>query len=282
MITHEAGVAYGPWRAPTNIAAHAVGGIHHDETARALGMRGGTVAGSIHLEQFPPLLEHVFGPKWWRSGGLSLWFLTPTLHGEPVRCAARLCAGARTEIWMETEAGARVMEGTASLGPDPDSALRRRLAEVKPATDLRLLAGARSGDTGAAGPVRVPAADIDGHLPVITERLPEYETPTRFGGRVVPFNRLVDLFRTVEPSMVQVQGPFVGLYGAIELQFTAGPILADRDYAVEGRVLALGDSPRTETIWYEATLSEDGREVASFLHMSRLLKASSPLWAAPA
>jgi hypothetical protein len=242
-------------------------------------MRGGTVAGSIHLEQFPPLLEHVFGPAWWRMGGLSLWFLTPTLHGEPVRCAAGLRVGDRADIWMETESGARVMEGSASLGPDPESALRRRLAEVKPAADLRMLGRAKPGDTGQATPVRVPAGDIDRHLPVITERLPEYETTDRFGGRVVPFNRLVDLFRAAEPSMVEVQGPFVGLYGAIEVQFLSGPVLADRDYAVSGRILALGETPKTETIWYEAMLSNDGREVASFLHMSRLLKASSPLWA---
>jgi hypothetical protein len=80
--------------------------------------------------------------------------------------------------------------------------------------------------------------------------------------------------------MVEVQGPFVGLYGAIEVQFLDGPVLADRDYAVRGRILALGESPKTETIWYEATLTDPaaGREVGTFLHMSRLLKASSPLW----
>ena len=176
-----------------------------------------------------------------------------------------------------SEAGVRVNEGTASLGPDPDSALRRRLAAVRPAADVRMLADVRVGDTGGAD-VRVPAADIDAHLPVITEPLQAY---TAAGPRAVPFNRLVDAFRAVEPAMIQVRGDFVGLYGAIEVQALDGPVLADRDYRVEGRVLALSETPKTELIWYEATLAHAAgvAPVASFLHMSRLLKASSPLWA---
>lgn len=271
-------VIYGAWRAPTNIAADAAGSIHDDATAQSLGLRGGTVAGSIHLEQFPPLLERVFGEAWWRTGGVSLFFVSPTLDGEPVRTAARRQSVTRAEVWLEAEDGRRVAEGSASLGDDPDSALRRRVTEARPATDLRMLGGVRVGDTGAVGPVRVPEADIDRHLPVITERLPDYERPDRFGGRVVPGNRLVDLFRAVEPAMLQVHGAFVGLYGAIEIQHLAGPVLAERDYTLNGRVLALSESPKTEAIWYEATLSEGGTEVARFLHMSRLLKASSLLW----
>jgi hypothetical protein len=111
-------------------------------------MRGGTVAGSIHLEQFPPLLKHVFGD------GLVAHrrpvALVPDSHApwRAGRCAADIRVGDRAEIWMETESGARVMEGSASLGPDPDSALRRRLAEVKPAGEQRLL-GARGPATRA-------------------------------------------------------------------------------------------------------------------------------------
>lgn len=264
----------GEWRAPTNIAAHAAGSIHDDQTAQALGLRGGTVAGSIHMEQYPPLLLRLFGDDWWRTGGLALWFANATLHGERVRCRAERVDDRRAAVWMETEAGVRVNEGTASLGADPDSTVRRRLATLRPAEDLRLLADVRVGDTGEAS-VRVPAADIDAHLPVITEPLAAYSDPT---ARVVPFNRLVDAFRAVEPTMVKVRGAFVGLYGAIEVQHLAGPVLADRDYHVAGRVLALGESPKTETIWYEAELSDDAGPVARFLHMSRLMKASSPLW----
>ncbi|MCR5879261.1 hypothetical protein [Phenylobacterium sp. J367] len=49
----------------------------------------------------------------------------------------------------------------------------------------------------------------------------------------------------------------------------------------DGRVVALSESPKTEVAWYESNLRDaaDGRAVARLLMMSRLLKASSPLWA---
>ena len=45
-------------------------------------------------------------------------------------------------------------------------------------------------------------------------------------------------------------------------------------------VIAVGESPKTEVTWYESTLRDatDKRVVARMLMMSRLLKASSPLW----
>ena len=50
------GVLVGPIRAPKNSASHlGAGSIHDDATAQKLGFRGGTVAGSLHMEQFPPL-----------------------------------------------------------------------------------------------------------------------------------------------------------------------------------------------------------------------------------
>ena len=43
-----------------NNARHVPGSLHDDATATRLGFRGGTVAGSIHLELFPPLLLKAF------------------------------------------------------------------------------------------------------------------------------------------------------------------------------------------------------------------------------
>ncbi len=58
----------GEWRRPVNTAAHQKGGIHDDDTATDLGFRGGTVAGAIHMEQFPPLLLEMFGADFWQTG----------------------------------------------------------------------------------------------------------------------------------------------------------------------------------------------------------------------
>ena len=62
------GVWVGPVRKPRNSAANEKGSIHDDAVAQKLGFRGGTVAASLHMEQFPPLLLHMFGPRWWECG----------------------------------------------------------------------------------------------------------------------------------------------------------------------------------------------------------------------
>ena len=43
-------------REARNGALEQRGSIHDDATATKLGFRGGTVAGSVHMDQFPPLL----------------------------------------------------------------------------------------------------------------------------------------------------------------------------------------------------------------------------------
>src|SRR5260370_19369486 len=74
-------VLAGPVRTPRNLAAGVAGSIHDDATATALGFRGGTVAGSIHMDQFPPLAPPTFGTGWVEGGGLSLDFPHATPAG---------------------------------------------------------------------------------------------------------------------------------------------------------------------------------------------------------
>src|SRR5260370_12620615 len=82
VMAAESNVIAGPVRRPCNVAAHVQGSIHDDATSTALGFRGGTVAGSIHMDQFPPLLLEAFVPSWFATGSLSLYFLhaTTSLH----------------------------------------------------------------------------------------------------------------------------------------------------------------------------------------------------------
>ena len=65
-------VLAGPVRRPVNASRDAVGSIHDDNTAQTLGFRGGTVAGNIHFEQFPPLMLARFGEEWRKRGGQGL------------------------------------------------------------------------------------------------------------------------------------------------------------------------------------------------------------------
>lgn len=279
-LTEIDGVFSGPVRHPANASKLAAGSIHDDATAQRLGFRGGTVAANIHFEQFPPLLEAVLGADFARTGGLSLYFLSPTTDGEPVQAFARLEAPGRAEVWMQNAEGGRVCEGTAVLaGPDAFSALRQRLNAVRPAEDLRILAKVKVGDTVRDVPARVDSVRGAPRLAMITEDLPRYHAEA--GDRAAPPATAVDALRAVEgPLFAEVQD-FVGMFGAIELQMLNGPILADHDYLATGRVLALSESPKTEIVWYESSLTDpmSGLAVAQMILMSRVLKASSPLWA---
>jgi hypothetical protein len=281
--TEEAGWLVGPWRRPTNNSSHEAGTIHDDATARAHGFRSGTVAGSIHMEQFLPLLEARFGAGWQRTGSLSLCFRQASVDREPVQARIALHPGAdgHTAVAMHTEAGQPVLDGTASASLDDDGAVRRWLRAAKPGATPRILRSLSVGFAARGLPTRVPAADIDRRLPIITEPRPEFTDATGFDGRVLPLSAAVHAMRVIEQRLPLAAGEFVGLFGAIEWQYLHGPVFAERDYTVQGRVLAIGDSPRTEMLWTETTLHDPtlGIDVARMLMLSRLLKASSPLWA---
>src|SRR5690348_13368579 len=136
----ESNVIAGPVRMPRNPSGHVQGSIHDDAAATALGFRGGTVAGSIHMDQFPPLLLEAFGPSWFETGCLSLYFRYATTDGEPVQaflerprgggadaCAPDVGQDTQVRAWMTTPEGDLVGEGTASVGrPAAPSALRGR------------------------------------------------------------------------------------------------------------------------------------------------------------
>lgn len=285
-VQERNGVRVGPVRRPTNFSKGAAGSIHDDARARELGFRGGTVAGNIHFEQYPPLLIDAFGEDWLRTGNLSLYFLNATTDGEPVQAfvgapEARPEGGWRAQVWMETPQGVKVNEGTASVGPpDEASALRLRLKEVRPAHDLRILASARVGDAVRDIPARQDSERTDPRLDLITEPLAIYSDPSLMGGKVAAPSAAIDCLRAVEAPLFKTEGPFVGMFGAIELQFLEGPIFVDRDYVAEGRVLGLAESPKTEATWFESTLrpKTGGPPVARMIMLSRLLKGSSPLW----
>jgi len=275
-------------RRPTNASRDAKGSIHDDATAQKLGFKGGTVAGSIHMEQFPPLLEQAFGSDWFRTGSLSTYFLNATTDGEPVQAfvgpvTERPEGGRRADVWMIDETtGLRVLEGSASIGPpDEASNLRVRLPSVRAPGELRLLANMNVGNAVSDVPVRVTLARSLERVKLITEDLSAYHDAKLFGEIVAAPTMVVDAMRCVEVPLWRPTSNYVGLFGAIEVQMLDGPVFVDHDYLCDGKVLALSDSPKTEVMWYETTLKDakDKRPVARMILMSRLLKASSKLWA---
>ncbi len=278
----------GPMRFPTNNSHHEAGTIHDDATARDLGFRSGTIAGSIHMEQFLPLCEHAFGREWSRTGSLSLYFLNPSVDREGVQAMIGsnelAVAGCRQRfVQMKTSSGLTVLEGSASVGAaDHASAVRERFRQRRPATpdQVRILAGVPDNFSATNLPTMIPQADIDVRLAIITERRAEFSDARRFGHAVAPLSAAVHAMRVFENALPLANSNFVGMFGAIDWQFLNGPVFADHAYLVDGCVLAIGESRKTEMLWYECTLRDTttDQEIARMLMLSRLLKSTSPLW----
>jgi hypothetical protein len=283
-IIERYGVLHGPLRRPRNLAADQRGSIHDDATAQKLGFRGGTVAGSIHMEQFPPLMLLAFGTQWFETGSLSTYFRNATTGGEPVRAfadaAPQAAADAQIRVWMEKDDGTQVLEGTASVGsPGTPSMLRRKLEEPRDAGEMRILKHLFSGMELPAVPTRISAAEAAPRLRAITEPLDWYTGASPWGGPIANPGLLVHLMVAVQ-SGLRLKIDAVGLYGAIEVRHLHGPAFIDHDYEVAGEVLATGQTPKTEYVWFHSTLREpgSGMDVASMIMMLRFMKASSKLW----
>jgi hypothetical protein len=281
----------GPVREPRNRAAHVAGSIHDDATASKLGFRGGTVAGSVHMDQFPPLLLEAFGPAWFETGTLSLYFKFATTDGEPVQAfverPAPGAADAQVRAWMTTPGGTLIAEGTASAGQpaEPTALFSRDLRPADPG-QLRILSALRPGDSLGDLHCSVSGADQRAIISEggITEPLDWYSGPSPWGGPIASPSRIVSLlYRDLLAKPKQEMGPHVGLFGAIEIRFRSGPVFADQPYRVTGEVVALTDSPKTEGLWYDShATADDATPVADMRMYHRQLKASSPKYRAAA
>ena len=295
-MTTTSDVITGRIRQPRNLAAHIVGSIHDDETATALGFRGGTVAGSVHLDQFPPLLLQAFGKPWFETGSLSLYFRHATTDGESVQAfVERPPAGAhdpQVRAWMTTPrdasdesaaSGQLVAEGTAAVGnPEAASALHER--DLRPAdpAELKILKALKAGDVlgdlrAAVNSERQRSILDDGAM---TEPLDWYSGASPWGGPIASPSGVVGLLYTqLLAETSEAMGEHVGLFGAIEIRFRAGPVFLDRDYRVTGEVAAVSQTPRTEVLWFDSRALDDRDEpVVEMRMMLREMKQSSPLY----
>lgn len=131
---HDGWIA-GAWRNPVNNSGHEAGTIHDDTTAKELGFRSGTIAGSIHMEQFLPLCEHVFGQAWQRTGALSLYFTNPSIDGEAVQARISIAETSippmrRRVVSMQTSRDLVVLEGSATIGGDDTASVVKKTSRA--------------------------------------------------------------------------------------------------------------------------------------------------------
>lgn len=283
-IALKDGVLEGALRRPINRAATVKGSIHDDATATKLGLRGGTVAGSVHMDLFGPLFLEAWGERWWERGTLSLYFLNATTDREPVRAFMQLppdgAVDAQVDVWIEREDGMRVAEGTASVGnPSEPTALLRKPLDRFDAGELRILKDVHAGDPIAATQGMVTSETVSEHLKFTTDPL-EMSRASKWGKPVVPITSYIGLLYTQASAPVRrTIKDVVGLFGAIEIRNINGPLLVDEPYTLGGKIVATGQSPKTEYYWYE-TWADDasGKRIAEHRMLSRFMKASSPLY----
>ena len=77
-----------------------------------------------------------------------------------------------------------------------------------------------------------------------------------------------------------VTAPAIGFFGATEILLHNGPIRMESKYRKSGKVVFVGESPKTEFAWFDSFLHDaNGKLIAEMRHMTRWMKVSSPLWA---
>ncbi|WP_300578458.1 hypothetical protein [Phenylobacterium sp.] len=273
--TLQGRIIEGEFRSPHNGFQQAPGSIHNDEVAAKLGFKGGTVPGSVHMDQFAPMLVETYGADWFARGNMSLHFTQATVDREEVK-AVMEAASPRSRLTMFNREGVQVCIGTASDATrDPESEMTRRMAAQAPAETLRILAGYKVGDVNTDIPMRIEREALDKALGRITERLPLYDEG------VLPPSHLVRLAHISRPTVLAKVNQSVGLFGALEMRIADGPLRADHDYVGRTTMLKLTESPKTENAWYDVDIADaaTGKDVATVTFMIRFMKASSPLWA---
>jgi hypothetical protein len=283
-IVLKAGRLYGPWRQPRNLHNDIPGSIHNDATARKLGFRGGTIAGNIHFEMLVPLLLRAFGPRWFERGTLSVDFKFATVDREDVRGVLTMppegATDVQVEVLMERPTGEVVGIGTASVGnPGARTALAAKDLSKYAAGEYTILKDVHPGDKFPVETVTIPKQALEERMQVITELLPWYVGDSPWGGPILTPTVLVHALTTAHgPFLSERKVKAVGLYGAIELRNINGPVFAGQTYRTSGEVIARGQSPKTEYIWYEAYLEHPGgKRIAEMLMQLRFMKGSAEL-----
>jgi hypothetical protein len=115
---------------------------------------------------------------------------------------------------------------------------------------------------------------------LISDPLDWYRNSSPWGDAIASPSMLVQIMWGVPMQGLRASlGKSVGLFGAIEVGHVDGPLILDRDYTVRSEVVCVGQSPKTEYMWFDtSTLDKKDNLIASFRMMLRFMKASSPLY----
>lgn len=254
----------GAWQQPANLWQGAENSIHTDSVARKVGMRGGTIPGTVHLSHFVPILDQLFADRWLTTGSISMYYTYATTDHEDVRAIVKAPSGKASDVqldaWVETPEGRTVCKGTVAVGkPDTVSYVRSLPLENAAPGTVRILKAMTPG-------MEIPARE--GYV-------------VKEGGEKAILRDPQFMYRAlaVFPPNV-VTAPAVGFFGATDIVLHDGPIRMETKYRKSGKVVCVGESPKTEFAWFDSFLhDESGKLIAEMRHMTRWMKVSSPLWA---
>ncbi len=267
---------------PTN--RHYASGIHDDATAQAAGFRGGTIAGSAHLDTFVPLALELFGPGCFETGSISMKFAYATTNGEPTIASIRRTSpdgNGQHEAKVETPGGVLVASGTIGAPVATGCTALRIIDPAHDPSEARILACLTAGETIDPGTDTISRLDFitRNNTGLITEPHNWYVNTSPWGEPIVAPSAVIDAAnRVVSAALLPKLPPAVGMWSALEVQFVRGPIHSDQPYSVTGKIVAINHSPKTEGIWQDVTLSDATGAVATVRIQSRFVKSTSPLW----
>lgn len=284
-ITIKDGYVFGGWREPRNLWKNLKTSIHDDSVAQKVGMRGGTIPGTIHLSLFPPVMLKVFGDHWFEKGSLSLYYTFATTDQEKVRAVITQPPEGATNIQIEAKIempdSKIVAKGTVSVGePKERSYLQSLDLKNSNPEDLRILSDFKPGYEFEPRDLLITQEQVDKGLAAITDHLDYYKGKSPWGcGILSPtaMNRVMALGAELTATRTLNA---VAFYGATEIQNINGPVKVGVPYKVSGNLICVGASSKTEYFWYDSILEEkgSGKQVAKMRHMNRFMKASSPLY----
>lgn len=278
-------VITGPlWAARNWSIDEGAGSIHDEDTATELGFRGGTVAGDIHMNQFPPILVKIFGNEWFERGNLSLNFKNPTIDLERVQVfAERLKEGEnQIRVWMKREDGMLVCEGTAALGDHSQSLIRNLDYHTCDPSELKILRkvepGMSLGSYDIAATTDKQFERFDKNL--ISDPMSWYRDESPWGKPVAaPCTILEFLWGNAMRGLGPLIEDCTALFGAMEIGYTSGPFIMGNKYRIDCEVVCVGQSPKTEIVWYDShAYDENNNHIVTLRIQSRAMKASSALY----
>ena len=285
-ITVSDGNIVGPLRRSVNQAQDVRGSIHDDATRDRSSASGAARSPDRSTSSSSRRSSSKrSATRWFERGSLSMNFRNATTDREAVRAKIVQppleAKDAQVTATVEREDGMLVAEGTASVGdPEEQSALLQLDVSRYESSDLKILAGLQRGDEIPAAEVAMPAEVQTSRLDVITEPLEWYRGDSPWGGPVASPATIVH-FLYAHPARVigRNAGKAVGLFGAIEVRHVNGPLVLDETYRIGGEIVAVGESPKTEYVWFESYADTlDGKRVAEMRMQLRWMKASSPLY----